>query len=52
MVANLPYNIGTALLLRWLDRIERFDTLTLMFQREVAERLAAPPGSGPTAGCR
>jgi 16S rRNA (adenine1518-N6/adenine1519-N6)-dimethyltransferase len=45
-VANLPYNIGTPLLLRWLDRIELFDSLALMFQREVAERLAAAPGSG------
>jgi 16S rRNA (adenine1518-N6/adenine1519-N6)-dimethyltransferase len=44
-VANLPYNIGTPLLLRWLDRIELFDVLVLMFQREVAERLAAAPGS-------
>ena len=43
-VANLPYNIGTPLLLRWLDRIELFDALVLMFQREVAERLAAAPG--------
>ena len=44
--ANLPYNIGTPLLLKWLDRIALFDTLVLMFQREVAERLAATPGSG------
>jgi 16S rRNA (adenine1518-N6/adenine1519-N6)-dimethyltransferase len=43
VVANLPYNIGTPLLLRWLDRSERFDMLVLMFQREVAERLAAAP---------
>ena len=47
VVANLPYNIGTALLLKWLDQIERVRRrLTLMFQREVAERLAAAPGSG------
>jgi 16S rRNA (adenine1518-N6/adenine1519-N6)-dimethyltransferase len=45
-VANLPYNIGTPLLLRWLDRLALFDRLVLMFQREVAERLAAAPGSG------
>jgi 16S rRNA (adenine1518-N6/adenine1519-N6)-dimethyltransferase len=45
-VANLPYNIGTPLLLGWLDRIAVFDTLALMFQREVAERLAAASGSG------
>jgi 16S rRNA (adenine1518-N6/adenine1519-N6)-dimethyltransferase len=45
-VANLPYNIGTPLLLGWLDRIALFDALVLMFQREVAERLAAASGSG------
>jgi 16S rRNA (adenine1518-N6/adenine1519-N6)-dimethyltransferase len=44
--ANLPYNIGTPLLLKWLDRIQLFDRLALMFQREVAERLAAAPGTG------
>jgi 16S rRNA (adenine1518-N6/adenine1519-N6)-dimethyltransferase len=45
IVANLPYNIATALLLRWLDRIADFRSLTLMFQREVAERLVAMPRS-------
>ena len=45
IVANLPYNIATALLLRWLDRVEQYESLTLMFQREVAERLVAPPRS-------
>jgi 16S rRNA (adenine1518-N6/adenine1519-N6)-dimethyltransferase len=44
-VANLPYNIGTPLLLLWLDRIDLFDAMVLMFQREVAERLAAAPGT-------
>jgi 16S rRNA (adenine1518-N6/adenine1519-N6)-dimethyltransferase len=43
IVANLPYNIATALLLRWLDRIGDYEGLTLMFQREVAERLVAAP---------
>jgi 16S rRNA (adenine1518-N6/adenine1519-N6)-dimethyltransferase len=43
LVANLPYNIATALLLRWLDRIGEYESLTLMFQREVAERLVARP---------
>jgi 16S rRNA (adenine1518-N6/adenine1519-N6)-dimethyltransferase len=42
-VANLPYNVGTPLLLRWLDHIELFDLLVLMFQREVAERVVAAP---------
>jgi 16S rRNA (adenine1518-N6/adenine1519-N6)-dimethyltransferase len=43
IVANLPYNIATALLLHWLDRIAEYESLTLMFQREVAERLTAGP---------
>ena len=45
IVANLPYNIATALLLRWLDGIGEYESLTLMFQREVAERLVAAPRS-------
>jgi 16S rRNA (adenine1518-N6/adenine1519-N6)-dimethyltransferase len=44
IVANLPYNVSTPLLLGWLRRITEFDGLTLMFQKEVAERLAAGPG--------
>ena len=43
IVANLPYNVATPLLLGWLARIERYESLTLMFQKEVAERLAAKP---------
>ena len=43
IVANLPYNIATALLLRWLPDIAAFESLTLLFQKEVAERLAAAP---------
>ena len=48
VVANLPYNVGTELLIRWLtpERWPPFwDSLTLMFQREVAERITAAPGS-------
>lgn len=45
IVANLPYNIATPLLLRWLDQIAAFERLTLMFQREVALRLSAAPRS-------
>jgi 16S rRNA (adenine1518-N6/adenine1519-N6)-dimethyltransferase len=45
IVANLPYNIGTALLFRWLDQLTLIDKMTLMFQREVAERLTAAPRS-------
>ena len=45
IVANLPYNIGTQLLLGWLDQLDQIRSMTLMFQREVAERLIALPGS-------
>ena len=45
IVANLPYNISTVLLLNWLARIDAFDSLTLMFQKEVAARLIARPRS-------
>jgi 16S rRNA (adenine1518-N6/adenine1519-N6)-dimethyltransferase len=47
VVANLPYNIGTELLVRWLtppDWPPFWQSLTLMFQREVAERITATPG--------
>ena len=46
IVANLPYNVGTALLLRWLGGEQWppwWASLTLMFQREVAERIVAKP---------
>ncbi|HTN97081.1 MAG TPA: 16S rRNA (adenine(1518)-N(6)/adenine(1519)-N(6))-dimethyltransferase RsmA [Nordella sp.] len=47
IVANLPYNIATPLLTGWLTSPwpPWFSSLTLMFQREVAERIAAAPGS-------
>jgi 16S rRNA (adenine1518-N6/adenine1519-N6)-dimethyltransferase len=48
IVANLPYNIATALLVGWLTTEPWppwFDRLVLMFQREVAERITAEPGS-------
>jgi len=45
IAANLPYNIATALLLRWLPGIAAYESLTLMFQKEVAQRLAASPRS-------
>lgn len=46
IIANLPYNIGTALLMKWIDGAEWppiFNDLVLMFQREVAERIVATP---------
>ncbi len=48
IVANLPYNIATALLVSWLTTEPWppwYDRLVLMFQREVAERIVAAPGS-------
>ena len=48
VAANLPYNVGTALLVRWLtlaDWPPWFESLTLMFQREVAKRIVAKPGT-------
>jgi 16S rRNA (adenine1518-N6/adenine1519-N6)-dimethyltransferase len=48
IVANLPYNIATALLVSWLS-VEPwppwYESAVLMFQREVAERIVSPPGS-------
>lgn len=46
VVGNLPYNISTPLIMRLLDAAARFAELTVMVQREVAERLAAAPGHG------
>src|SRR6218665_988637 len=43
LVANLPYNIATVLLLGWLGKASSFKSMTLMFQKEVAERIVAKP---------
>ncbi|RAU20618.1 16S rRNA (adenine(1518)-N(6)/adenine(1519)-N(6))-dimethyltransferase [Paramagnetospirillum kuznetsovii] len=45
IVANLPYNISTVLLLAWLRRAAEFERFVLMFQKEVVDRLAAAPRS-------
>ena len=46
VVSNLPYNVGTAMLIKWLkvDWMPWWQSLTLMFQKEVAERIVAKPG--------
>jgi len=53
IVANLPYNVGTELFVRWMTP-ERWppwwDSLTCMFQREVAERIVARPGRDASGG--
>ncbi|NVN30077.1 ribosomal RNA small subunit methyltransferase A, partial [Endobacter medicaginis] len=43
VVANLPYNVGTPLLVGWLRQAALWERLTLMFQLEVAERICAAP---------
>ena len=45
MVANLPYHLGTPLLLDVLRDVPKVEKAVVMVQREVAERLAAGPGS-------
>ena len=48
IVSNLPYNVGSALLIQWLSATQwppQWASLTLMFQREVADRIVAEPGS-------
>ena len=45
MVANLPYNISTAILQRLIEQRECLDEMVLMLQREVVDRITAQPGS-------
>jgi 16S rRNA (adenine1518-N6/adenine1519-N6)-dimethyltransferase len=45
IVANLPYNIATPLLFAWLATLPSFESLTLMFQKEVVERITAAPNT-------
>lgn len=42
IISNLPYNISVPLLVKWLKEIKNYSSLTLMFQKEVAERIMAP----------
>jgi len=43
IVANLPYNISTPLLVRWLQQADAIADMVLMFQKEVVDRLVAQP---------
>lgn len=45
LVANLPYNVATPLVVRLLEEAPRVRSMLVMVQREVGERLAAGPGS-------
>lgn len=42
IISNLPYNISVPLLIKWLYQIDCYKSLTLMFQKEVADRILAP----------
>jgi 16S rRNA (adenine1518-N6/adenine1519-N6)-dimethyltransferase len=44
IIANLPYNIATPLLIGWLRQASAFQGLVLMFQKEVADRITSAPG--------
>lgn len=45
LVANLPYNVSVPVLLTFLERFDSLRRALVMVQAEVADRLAAPPGS-------
>ncbi|HEY8290772.1 MAG TPA: rRNA adenine dimethyltransferase family protein, partial [Acetobacteraceae bacterium] len=45
VIANLPYNVASPLLVGWLRQAASYERLTLMFQQEVAERICAEPGT-------
>jgi len=44
IIANLPYNVGTALIFKWLENIENIISMHTMLQKEVAERIVATTG--------
>lgn len=43
IISNLPYNVSTVLLTKWLKDFDKYEKLVLMFQKEVADRLYAKP---------
>jgi 16S rRNA (adenine1518-N6/adenine1519-N6)-dimethyltransferase len=45
VIANLPYNVGTALLLKWLNNLKIFSSFSLLLQKEVVDRIVANPHS-------
>ena len=45
LVANLPYNVATPLVMRFLEEVPVVKRMLVMVQREVAERFVAPPGN-------
>ncbi len=45
IIGNLPYNISSQILFKLIDECSAIDACVLMFQKEVADRIAAKPGS-------
>jgi len=45
IIANLPYNIGTVLLIKWLKIAPQISSMTLMLQKEVVQRIVAKPNT-------
>ncbi len=45
IISNLPYNIGSVLLISWLHQFEMVNSMTLMLQKEVVDRIVAKPGT-------
>lgn len=43
IVANLPYNVSVPLVIGWIERADDIASMTLMFQKEVADRITAEP---------
>lgn len=43
IIANLPYNIGTVLLFKWLKISDKIESMHLMLQKEVVQRIVARP---------
>lgn len=43
IIANLPYNVGTTLLIKWINNLSIFEDFTLLLQKEVVDRIIAEP---------
>jgi 16S rRNA (adenine1518-N6/adenine1519-N6)-dimethyltransferase len=46
LVGNLPYNVSTPLLFRFIAQLDAFSDMHFMLQKEVVQRMAAAPGNG------
>jgi 16S rRNA (adenine1518-N6/adenine1519-N6)-dimethyltransferase len=45
IIANLPYNIGTELVFRWMENMKNIESMTLLLQKEVVQRIVSDKGS-------